>query len=217
MKKPSKVRISATVIGLVLSLSGIILGFNTITQVFTRASDSAPREVLVSGIGQNSAKIVWSTGEESQAIVEYGTSPTALNFFAPESQRAKDHSVELSLLYPATTYYFQIKIGDQKFDNGGVPWTFSTKGGAGDVTADISPTSAPKTQTAAISPTKGANNGSIQRLSVSTDSTSVQTVNSANATVCKGNDCDAIKSKLGSGCSGSDYLRCLNTKLTPAP
>jgi hypothetical protein len=29
-------------------------------------------------------------------------------------------------LAEATTYYFQIKSGDQLFDNGGVPWTFTT-------------------------------------------------------------------------------------------
>ncbi|MFH1197364.1 MAG: fibronectin type III domain-containing protein [bacterium] len=105
----------------------MVLGFNLISSVFTRAEDEIPRDVTVLEISQNSAKIQYSTAQDTQGVIEYGTSPTALNFYAPETQRTKDHSINLTLLSPNSSYYFQIKIGEKKYDNGGVPWTFSTK------------------------------------------------------------------------------------------
>jgi hypothetical protein len=120
-------KIASIIIGLIVSVVVIFMGFRLIQNVFTRAEDMAPRDVVVADIGQNAAKISWSTGIETQGVIEYGTTPTALNFFAPEASKVKNHLVDLTLLSPATTYYFQIRVGDQKFDNGGVPWTFSTK------------------------------------------------------------------------------------------
>lgn len=113
--------------GVVIGILLIIMGFRTVQNLFTRAEDIAPRDVVTGEITQNSAKIVWTTGEESQGVVKYGTSPTALNFFAPETQKTRNHSADLTLLSPGTTYYFQIRIGEKDYDNGGVPWTLATK------------------------------------------------------------------------------------------
>src|SRR3989338_5566126 len=123
-QKPSK--LLAISIGVVISVFLIGLGYFMLNSI-SRADDSLPRDTIVSEITQNSAKIEWSTGVDAQGVVEYGTSPTSLNFFAPESEKAQEHSVDLTLLSPSTTYYFQIRVADKKYDNGGVPWTFTTK------------------------------------------------------------------------------------------
>jgi hypothetical protein len=166
--------------------------------VFTRAADFEPRDVVVSNIAENSAKLSWATGIETQGVVEYGTSPTSLNFFAPEPQKIKTHAVDLTLLSPNTTYYFQIRIGDKKYDNGGVPWTFTTKGTVKSVIS--TPTPAPVAPTAKPTP--------VQTLTVPDNGTG--TIPSA----CNETDCTKIKLKFGKGCDTADYWKCIK-KLTP--
>lgn len=114
-------------IGVVASIVVVVGGFLLVQNVFTKASDSTPRDLIISDITTNTVKIAWTTDQETQGVVEYGASPTSLNLFSPESQKTKSHVVPITLLSPATSYYFQIRIGETKFDNGGVPWTFATK------------------------------------------------------------------------------------------
>jgi hypothetical protein len=120
-------KILSITVGGLLALVLVFIGFRLVQGVFTKAADAAPREVVITAITQNTARIGWSTDQETQAVIEYGTSPTALNFFAPEPAKTAKHTVDLTLLSPNTTYYFQVRIGDEKYDNGGVPWSFMTK------------------------------------------------------------------------------------------
>jgi hypothetical protein len=117
-------KVASVVIGIIVF---ILLVYVAFTLVGTNAADLEPRDVVVSNIEKNSVKLTWATGTDTQGVVEYGTSPTSLNFFAPEASKEKDHTLDLTLLSPSTTYYFDVRIGDKKYDNGGVPWTFSTK------------------------------------------------------------------------------------------
>lgn len=198
MKNEMIKKILAVSIGLVLFVFLVIFGF----RIFgTRASDEEPRDVVVSNIAKNSATISWSTGVDTQAVIEYGTSPTALNFFAPEATKEKNHSVDLTLLSPSTTYYFQIRIGDKKYDNGGVPWTFTTKSTEESKTTIPSPT----TKNSSLSSQK-ATPTPIQRLKIDESTPTPQ--------VCNETDCEKIKEKLGKGCSTQDYFLCIK-KLTP--
>lgn len=174
-------KVLSITIGVIIGVLLIVMGFRIVQNLFTRAEDIAPRDVVTGEITQNSAKIVWSTGEESQGVVKYGTSPTALNFFAPEMQKTKTHSVDLTLLSPGTTYYFQIRIGEKDYDNGGVPWTLATK----------------NIERQTIVPT------------VPPLPTQAQTAPDVNTTSCNETDCDKIKEKLGQGCSTRDYVLCL--------
>lgn len=176
-------------IGVVLSIIILILGFGMVQNLFTQAANVRPQDVVIAEVTQNSAKITWTTDRPTQSIVEYGTSPTSLNFNAPETDRSKDHSVEITLLSPATTYYFQIKVGDKSFDNGGIPWQFPTK-------------STQESQKVNLTPTVAA--------------TPSATVTPASQTSCAETDCQAIKSKLGKGCTTQDYFKCLR-KLTGTP
>jgi len=196
-------KIAAVVIGLILFVIIVILGF----QIFgTRAADFEPRDVTIADISQNSATISWTTGVETQGVIEYGTSPTALNFFAPEANRTKEHKVELTLLSPSTTYYFQIRIGDKKYDNGGVPWTFTTKSTQTQTLISPTPTSTTTLVTPSVSPTP------VQVLRIK-KSTSTLTPTPAS---CDEADCQKIKEKLGKGCTTQDYFRCIR-RLSPTP
>lgn len=186
-------RIASILIGTVLGVILIFLGFQVFQNLFSRAEDVAPHDVIVSDITQNSVKVTWATGQENQGVVEYGTSPTALNFFAPESSRTKSHSVDLTLLSPTTTYYFQIRIADKKYDNGGVPWTFTTKGNEKSSATDSTSSTLRPTPVATL------------------------TVPEPTAVVsCNDTDCTKIKAKIGNGCNVSDYLACTSKSSTPS-
>src|SRR3989338_8102177 len=137
MNSPKVTKISAIIIGIVIFVGLVFLYFSVFG---TRAADFEPRDVVVSNIEKNSVRTTWATGADTQGVVEYGTTPTALNFFAPEATKGKTHTLDLTLLSPNTTYYFDIRVGDKKYDNGGVPWTFTTKGAE---SAVITPTTAP--------------------------------------------------------------------------
>lgn len=196
MNNPVTKKILAIVIGLILF---VVLVFAAFRIFGTRAADLEPQDVVVSNIEKNSARLSWATGVDTQAVVEYGTSPTALNFFAPEATKGKSHSLDLTLLSPSTTYYFDIRVGDKKYDNGGVPWTFTTKGAEKSVTT-TSPTPIPTTAV-------GGN----------TQPTPIQSLKISDGTDgCTETDCEVIKSKLGKGCSTQDYFLCIR-KLTPTP
>jgi len=204
---PKITKISSVLIGVVIA---VILGVMAMNMggVFTRASDIEPRDVVISNITQNNAQITWVSGIETQGVVEYGTTPTALNFFAPEANKSKNHSVELTLLSPQTTYYFQIRVGDKKYDNGGVPWTFTTKGPETQTTTkpnpgekSPTPTISQNQETIKVSPTP------IQSLEINVSPTKI-------TFSCDETDCAKIKEKLAKGCTTQDYFRCLR-KTTP--
>lgn len=184
MNNPVIKKIAAVIIGIGVFV-GLVVAYFAIFG--TRAADFEPRDVIVSNIEKNSVKATWATGVDTQGIVEYGTTPTALNFFAPEAVKTKTHSIDLTLLSPSTTYYFDVRVGDTKYDNGGVPWTFTTKGAESSVS---SPTAVP-TQA-------GARPTPIQSLKIPDGSGN-----------CTETDCAQIKLKFGKGCSTQDYFKCL--------
>ena len=192
MNDPKLLKIASIGIGVVIAVLLIFMGFKLFSGVFTRAADYEPRDMVVANIEKNSVKLSWATGIESQGVIEYGTSPTALNFFAPEPAKTKTHTQDLTLLSPSTTYYFQLRIGDNKYDNGGVPWTFTTKGTEKSVISTPVPTSA------VVKPTP------VQRLEIPVTP----------AAVCNETDCTKIKAKFGKGCDTADYWKCIR-KLTP--
>lgn len=193
-------RFVSILIGVLVGVGLIVAVFAVITRL-SRASDTAPRDVIISGVGKNSAKVSWTTDQESQGVIEYGTSQTALNYFAPEATRTKQHSLDLTLLSPGTTYYFQIRISDNKFDNGGVAWTFSTTSNSPASTGlpGLTPTKAP-TATPTLKPSP------IQSLEIP----------SAPST-CGYTNCQTIKSKIGYGCLQRDYILCTQKTATASP
>lgn len=157
--KEKQIRIVTIVLGIVTTLLIGILGFKLLEGSLTRAEDIAPKNVAITEIQQNSVRIKWNTDRETQSVIEYGSTPTSLTFFAPESVKTKNHSVELNLLTASTTYYFQIRTGDKKFDNGGVPWTFTTLSNSqssSSTTTTTPPTTPITSPSATLTPTLGS-------------------------------------------------------------
>jgi hypothetical protein len=183
------------VAGVIAGIAVIAGGFFVVQNISTKAADLAPRDLVINTITQNGASISWTTDQETQGVVEYGASPTSLNLFAPETQKTKTHNVSLSLLSPGTSYYFQIRITDTKYDNGGVPWTFSTKVTGVDVSlATPSATVVPKSPTSAVSPTDFILNP------LPTSSLHI------NPSPTGETDCQKICQKIGYTCSTYDWM-----------
>lgn len=204
MNNPVVKKVVAVLIGIAVFV-GLVVGYFAVFG--TRAADFEPRDVVVSNIEKNSVRASWATGVDTQGVVEYGTTPTALNFFAPEATKTKTHSIDLTLLSPNTTYYFNIRVDDKKYDNGGVPWTFTTKGAEASVS---SPTSVP-TQPIDSSLEE------VQNETTQGKPTPFQELKIPDGTeACTETDCEQIKAKLGKGCSTQDYFKCVR-KLTPTP
>lgn len=121
-------RIVAIAIGTLIGIPLMLIWFIRIqSTLFTRASDVAPRDVVISEIKEQEAVVHWYTDQESQGTILYGTSPGELRLLVPEQGAAQDHTLTIPLLQPGTDYYFVIKIGTDVYDNGGTPWTFTTK------------------------------------------------------------------------------------------
>ena len=207
-------KIAAVGVGIVLSILLLVFGFKIVQDFFAGASYIAPRDVVITDIKEDSAVIEWSTAVETQGVVEYGTTPNSLNFFSPETQKTTKHKVELTLLSPGTTYYFQIRIGDKVFDNAGVPWSFTTrvkegqKKQTGAQPTPVPKTSPPKTPTPKKKPTPTP----YQTLKLDSKKKEQDT----NEQVCKSNDCNKIKENFGKGCTTEDYIKCL-LRLTATP
>jgi len=158
-----------------------------------QSTDIVPIDVKAIGITNNQATISWQTIGKSQGVVEYGTNSQTLNSYAPEVVSSKEHEVKLTLLASATTYYFQLRINDQVFDDGGVPWTFTTKTKDG---AD------------AVEAVKGIMTRSNQREGEATKSASFDTK------LCTTSSCEDVRRYLGNGCTSQDYLKCLSREST---
>lgn len=206
------------VLGLAVGMLLVAGGFLLVQGVFTKASDSAPRDIVINGLTENGAKISWTTDQETQGIVEYGSSPTSLNLFAPETAKSKSHTVELTLLTGNTSYYFQIRIGDTKHDNGGVPWTFTTKSKSSltSTIAQASPTATPSA--GVISPTVLPTQGAIPTQSMSVALTPTPTIApyatvtpyaipTLSSFVCGETDCLKVCQKIGTTCSTLDWMK----------
>ena len=190
MNNPVVVKKAAAIIVGIAVFVGLVVGYFAIFG--TRAADFEPRDVIISNIEKNSVRATWATGVETQGIVEYGTTPTALNFFAPEATKTKTHTIDLTLLSPNTTYYFDVRVGDTKYDNGGVPWTFTTKGAENSIAG---PT---------VAPTKPA--------SAVTQPTPFQELKIPDGTEgCTETDCAQIKTKLGKGAQLKTTLNVLES------
>ena len=86
--------------------------------------------------------ISWDSDKSSKAYVQYGTTPASLLLSVPsrdELQTAagdSNHRISIKTFKPNTNYYFRIRVGDEVtayndwevFDNGGIPYSFKTKG-----------------------------------------------------------------------------------------
>jgi len=121
--------IKTIIIVIILILTGVlaVVGLNAAKNYLSGAAGgSEPSNVRVQA-DLKSASISWQTDKESQAIVEYGTTPASLLLRALENQAVVNHKVNLSPLKSGATYYFRIRVGETIYDNNGIPFSFKTK------------------------------------------------------------------------------------------
>lgn len=177
------------IVGILIAIPLAIGAFFLTQGAMTRAGSVAPTDILVTKITDSSATISWTTDKESTGVVEYGTSPSQMVFFAPEATAKSQHSVELTLLQSKTPYYFIIRIGDTVYNKDGIPYTFTTKGSS-TTTGNNAPIRAVEPSTPPVSPTAKL----VISSCIVTD------------------DCAEIQKRFGKGCSTSDFIQCLKKK-----
>ena len=187
------IRIISTIVGIAIFVLIVVIGFRIIG---SRASNFQPINVTITDISENSAKITWETGDATLGAIKYGTTQNALNFYAPETNKdlTKTHSVELTLLSPGSTYFFEIQIADKMYGNAdSSSWSFTTK------TKGVE-TVSPIPTTVQVSPTN---------ISTSPTPTPIQSLKIPNpsSTVCSETTCEGIKANLGKGCSVVDLVK----------
>lgn len=204
MKKKNTIKIVAIIAGIAISIPLIAFAFLMLSGVITRAGGKTPTDVEVLRVQDTSATVTWLTSDDTEGTILYGTTPSELRLVYPEIGSKSSHRVTLTLLKPKTTYYFAIRIGDNVYDNDGVPWKFTTT--APGEQSEGSP--APQVTEIIISPqrvTPGATNSS----GSPTPPDMGPTARVQPATCPVTDNCDDIQKRLGKGCSSSDYVKCL--------
>lgn len=219
-----------TVVIVVVMLVVTVLGVVAVTQakVFMSGatSDVEPNNVVaISSEDGKSATITWTSEKESIAKIEYGTTAASLVLMTADTVATTNHSLVLNQLRPATSYYYRIRVGDEIFDDGGMPYIFKTKGEA---VGAISPmptvvVSPPLTSTtpAATSATKIVcdlktdynNDGAVNSLDISTCRNNGGVMPSAQPNTTK-IDCNNIISDYNSDgvVNSLDRINCLQSQ-----
>lgn len=67
----------------------------------------------VSNITTTSAEITWTTDEDSNSIVRFGTSAKVFNLIVRDISLTKSHLIKLNTLSPGTTYHFRVESTDE--------------------------------------------------------------------------------------------------------
>lgn len=122
-----------TILGIIILLAGIFAGVFALrnAQIFKigASTDTSPKDIRISNITDNSATISWTTDKETSGFVAWGAAQGDTNKVAEEdlsSQKYFSHSISLSGLSANTNYFYKINSDGTNFDNGGIPWQFTT-------------------------------------------------------------------------------------------
>lgn len=122
-----------TLLGIVVLIVGIFTGvfFLGMKQIFRIGADAsvAPKDIRVANVSDTSATISWTTDKETSSFILWGESQGSVN--KPEQETESNtkyftHSITVSGLKPNKTYFYKINSEGDTFDNGGIPWEFTT-------------------------------------------------------------------------------------------
>ncbi len=180
-----KLNVKTIVIFVVLAVVMVLLVV-AVTQIRTFMSGAAggvePAGVTaVPGNDGKTAVITWNSDKESIGKVEYGATAASLVLMSAETSETMSHNVSLTSLRPDTTYYYRIRVGEEVYDNGGIPYSFKTKA---DTTAIVTPS-------VTVAPTSGVvsttSSSSSTTCDAKTDYNKDGAVNSLDLATCKKN------------------------------
>ena len=129
MKADGKSKVKTIIVVVILVLVGVlgVLGAGTIKTYLSGAAAGVEPVGVSVAVQARQATITWTSEKVSMGVVEYGTSPASLLLRAPETDSLESHSLVLTPLKPGLSYYFRIRVGDDVFDNNGIPYSFKTK------------------------------------------------------------------------------------------
>jgi hypothetical protein len=207
-----------TIIVMVILLLVVVLGvlmMNNVKTLFSGASaGSEPKGVLATpGSDGKTATVSWTTDKAVQAVVLYGASPAALLLSAPETNSTSDHSVILSSLRAGQNYYFRIEVGEEVFDDSGIPWSFKTPAGN-------KPTMAPL-PTLAIAPTVAGTcsrtidynrDGAVNTIDFITCMKGMVSPKAATSAAATTSTCDNVDFDKNGVINSIDRIKCLQSK-----
>lgn len=129
--KSGSINVKSIITVVILLLVGVlgVLGINTVRTYMSSASSSfEPKNVSgLPGEDGKSAVISWVSDKPAAGVVEYGTTPASLLLRAVETDATTSHRVSISPLKSGTNYYFRIRVGEDIYDNNGIPFSFKTK------------------------------------------------------------------------------------------
>jgi hypothetical protein len=178
-----------TIVIVIVMLVVIVLGVVAVTQakIFMSGatSDVEPTNVVaVSSEDGKTVTITWTSEKESVAKIEYGTTAASLVLMTADSVATKSHSLTLNQLRPATNYYYRIRIGDEIFDNGGMPYIVKTKGETGATVTLVPTVTTPEAGASVITPAT-SQSGTVLICNSKTDYNKDGVINSFDMATCK--------------------------------
>lgn len=116
---------------LILAAVGIAFGFKYFRGTTPKASvsENPPQNIRLSEVTPIRATVTWTTEKPDYGFVSYGET-MSLGRTAQTEEQGAVHSITLSHLTPGTTYYYKVGVGEQIYDNEGVPYSFTTPKGS---------------------------------------------------------------------------------------
>src|SRR3989344_269014 len=110
-----------------LTVGGVLVGR---TFFFASADpDLTPKEVKVTRTSPTAGLVSFKTDKESVASIECGTAKDGpFSLCGAETVSTLEHEIKTSIILdPEKEYFFVIKIGNQTFDNLGIPLVLTTE------------------------------------------------------------------------------------------
>lgn len=110
-----------------LTVGGVLVGR---TFFFASADpDLTPKEVKITRTSPTAGLISFKTDKEAVARIECGTvKDSPFSLCGAETVSTKEHEIKTSIILdPDKEYFFVIKIGNQTFDNLGIPLVLPTE------------------------------------------------------------------------------------------
>jgi len=125
MKGGSKVK--AILVIVILLLVGVltVVGVGAVkTYMSGAAGGDTPTDVKAeSNADCRGFSVTFNTPNKTQPFIMYGTAPANLLLIKASDIEATTHSMDISPVSPGKTFYYKIKIGEEVFDMGGIPYS----------------------------------------------------------------------------------------------